>query len=179
MFKHKKQAQCREHTGWDVLVSTMGHCHRRYKIICTYYIGALVCSILLISPSTVKTFITQCFPFFLLPFHVCSINPGYVCICGYKKKTLDTGDETKMQLYKISLWFATSTGIYKNIFLWVWQLSWKRNLLLPSLHNSTVHRFSFISWSKGRKRIPFIKHQIKMKEEMWDFTLDHYFLKNV
>lgn len=126
-----------------------------------------------------ENFITQCFPFFLLPFHVCPINPGYVCICGYKKKTLDTGDETKMHLYKISLWFATSTGIYKNIFLWVWQLSWKRNLLLPLLHNPTVHRFSFISWIKGRKRIPFIKHQIKMKEEMWDFTLDHYFLKNV
>ena len=88
----------REHTGWDVLLSTMGHCHTRYKIICTYYIGALVCSVLLIFPSTAKTLLHSAFPFSSsLSMSALSIQDmcvgicvwGYVCVYGYKKKTLD------------------------------------------------------------------------------------------
>lgn len=30
---------------------------------------------------------------------------------------------------------------------------------------------------KGEKRILSINHQLKMEEEIWDSTLDHYFLK--
>lgn len=42
-----------------------------------------------------------------------------VCVCGggYKKKTLDTGDETQRCTCIKSVFDAISTGIYENIFL--------------------------------------------------------------
>ena len=97
-LKWPSSSSSREHTGWDILLSTMGHCHTKYKIICTYYLGALVCSILLTFLSTVKTLLHSAFPFSsslsisalsILDMCVGICVWGYVCVCGYKKKTLD------------------------------------------------------------------------------------------